>query len=132
MYKLVIDLAHEVWNAPHTAGVLMDEGRYCALGKVIAASNIVCKEYILSNNRYMELLPWLAQLEQVYDQNDKNALYVFKSKFTQIYTKTSSINHEKAVRMALEYLVENPDVEFINGTVFSKIEQLAKEEVAVG
>lgn len=120
MSKIVVDLDHPVWlSEPGYGNEGMLRAPYCALGKLKVAANLETTNIGVMYENIYSLIPHPIDYWSV---NDAGCI----SGGSNIYNGKPE-NHWKAVRMVLEDLASNPNVE-LKGTMISDV---IKEKVNV-
>ncbi len=125
--KIVVDLNHPVWlSEPGYGNPKTLNGPYCA----------IAKDYIAVNNKKpyitgpFNMYKWLEKAANI-DESQVVAIYScnddYKIGIVNDDPQTKPENHWKAVRMVLEALATNPNVE-LKGTMISDV---IKEKVNV-
>lgn len=107
MDKLIVDLSHPIWLEKGGYGAQSAyasyDGSKCAVGKF----NVACKHY---DGPYDLIKKYLspAQLTKIWEVNDGTKWLPDQN----IWVQDGKPNHETAVRMMLEFLGANKNVEF--------------------
>lgn len=118
--KIVVDLDHPVWlSEPGYRYFKGDDGNYCALGKALIASG----HTISSQDSYYEdfaLIMFYLSIGVA-----RSIAYTNDNLGTKEGFVMKPENHWKAVKMVLEELAKNPNVE-LKGT---KVHDVLKEKV---